>query len=146
MGSPVRISVGLNAVKADIERLCNVKIGSLANEPQLKNEIAELYGQQMSKFVPFSDKPPANHHLAYFTVTDSRVRYSRYNGNGDQIAGLIYDGTRGGKPMQFHVNYVGHQPRAEWDEAVRPGTVEWDNFIQKVKPIILAAIQDKIDG
>ena len=154
-GEGVRFSVRAKDIKQTVQDAYGTKFRSIAKDPKINYVIAKLWAERVSRFVPRSEEPKTKHHLQKYSVSDGRVTWYRYNKAGDDITRMLYDGT-GGKPRkdggksEYHYHsrtsspYQPHEPRPEWDKAVRPGTNEWDDFVSDIYPILLGAFADQI--
>lgn len=149
MSDYVRKSVGANELKrALLER--GLKVKALTKDPELIMRISKLWADRVTRFVPRSDLPESRHHLQTYSYSDKRIMWYRRNRAGDEIGQIIYTGDiRGGK-FKFHeraegaTDYGPHEPTAYWDEMVRPGTVEWDEYVDEVTPVIVDAARKYI--
>ena len=149
MSDYIRVSFSANALKAAVNQRLGTKIKALTKNKQLANTIAREYGTAVTRFVPRSERN-VPHHLQTFYVSDGRVMWTRKASQdvnslgiskGDEIAYLLYEGPLA-ETQQFRQRTAGatpygpHDPQAHWDEKVRPGTPDWDQFVTRVTPII----------
>lgn len=149
MSNYIRVSFSANALKSEVNKVFDTKIRALTKDKQLANTIAREYGTAVTRFVPRSDRN-VSHHLQTFYVSDGRVMWTRKASQdvkslgiskGDEIAALLYEGPLA-EHQQFRsrgtgaTEYGPHTPQPHWDEMVRPGTPDWDNFVLKITPTI----------
>lgn len=134
----VRKSFNAVALRRAVNEHLTPKITALRKDPTLNNMIATEWAECVTRFVPRSDlNIPEEAHLQSYTVSDGRVIWSRHSGSratGPDISQMLYDGSSRGT---FHSRYPGHDPQPYWDECVTPGTRDWQDFVDRVTPIIV---------
>jgi hypothetical protein len=143
----VRKTFSAKDLKKQLNKTFNPKIKVLKTDKTLGNTIAKEWGTAVTRFVPRSICKTGGH-LQDFVVSDSRVIWRRPARNneplynitiGDEIANRLYEGPIKGK---FRVresgstSYGPHEPQPHWDDCVRPGTDDWNEFVVRITPTI----------
>ena len=144
MARGIRVSISVNQLKKDIKEYVGQKVPPLTKNPELRLQFARAYGDIVTDYVPRSNED--GHHMQDYTLErDGRISWTRPARQGDselgivpgqEIANLLYHGPLK-SDQSWHTRYPGHTPRSEWDEAVRPGTQDWNEYIYIASEIFL---------
>ena len=142
----VRKTFSAKDLKKQLNETLNPKIKALKTDKTLGNAIAKEWGTAVTRFVPRSVYD--GHHLQDFVVSDSRVVWRRPARNnellygiakGDEIANRLYEGPIKGEfkaRTSGSTSYGPHKPQPHWDDCVRPGTDDWNEFVVRITPTI----------
>ena len=107
-----------------IRQTLNRKTQSVTSNPMLRQLIGEAYLRAVKDYIPFKTGKLQDSGRA---TADGRVYWNAF------YAVFQYENEDYNHP----VRYSGHMPRAYWTDAVRPGTADWDRFVEDIKPLII---------
>lgn len=113
MSDNIRINIPLSDLKKQVKsKLVNKKV-ALKKDEYLMIALTELYRDIIHDYVPRSDLPNTKPHIQNARIEkDGRLRYTRRNSKGDEIAKFLFYGGRG----KWHIRYSGHKPHDEWTD------------------------------
>lgn len=132
----VRVSFNANALKKELNAVLDTKIKALTTNKKLANDIARVYGEVVTPYVPRSDEN-VPHHLQKFYVSDGRVMWTRTNRQGTEIGQMLYNADKNWVSRASGGNqYGGHQPQSHWVDQMAKGGDNWQTFVQAVTPLI----------
>lgn len=107
-----------------IRQALNRKVQSITADPTLRQLIGEAYLRAVKDYIPRKTGALQESGRA---MDDGRVYWNAF------YAVFQYEGENYNHP----VRYPGHMPTAYWTERVRPGTPDWERFVEDIKPIII---------
>ena len=113
-----------------VEKVMGERMASVTNDPDLRQAVGEQYVQTVTKYVPLKSGALINSGQA---TTDGRVYWSAISPKGYNYAEIQYenDGFKHEPPRTDH-----------WTDEVSPGTVDWQDFVDSITPIIKERFKD----
>lgn len=118
---------------------------SITQMPELRKEVGEAFLQAVEPFVPVGRGPTKGQLRASGRATDdgrlywTATRGPTENSGSFNYAAIAYDENSIRWPNGKYANPTTKDPMTypRWVTKVRPGTQEWDAFINNITPIII---------
>jgi hypothetical protein len=115
------------------------RVASITQKPELRQAIGQAFVDAVTPFVPMKSGQLRESGRA---TDDGRVYWTATN-LGYNYAYAVYDENSERWPIGVYHRPTTLNTYPRWVEKVRPGTAEWDAFVNNITPIIKEAFKDE---
>lgn len=125
------VHLDARSINAEVKRVLGHKATSVTQSPDLRKDIGQAYVEQVSPYVP---KKTGKLRESGRGTDDGRVYWTATSPKGYNYANIQYT----------NIQFNHHFPEtAHWTEYVQPGTPDWDEFRDRITPMIKRRFRDE---